>query len=303
MKNKGLYRYVATLCILLFITLGGLLMYAGTPQQKHPHKMPAHAKRIPNVIWTYWDSDKLPDIVARCIDSWRRHNPDWTIHVLNPTNLRQYVDVDIYTFKFANTKPRISDFVRLFVLAKHGGVWCDASIVATKPLEWVHRSQESSGCELVAYFRESATTKPEYPVIESWFFACIPNSPFVNRWRDELCVMNTLEKEEDYKAYVISHGVDIQNIPQPDYLNIYLAAQVVMQLHMTRAQVRRSIYVLKAEDGPLAHSVDHNWRPSESITSLCMTHGSQLPDLIKIYGNERRAIDADPTLRCIDHLF
>jgi len=115
--------------------------------------------------------------------------------------------------------------------------------------------------------------------------------------------MNTLEKETDYKANVVARGVDIQDIPQPDYLNVYLSAQAVMQLQMTPEQIRRDIYVRKAEDGPFKHSVDNDWKPDESIRSLCNTQKARLPDLIKIYGNERRAIDADPSLKCVYNVF
>ena len=262
------------------------------------------SNEIPKIIWTYWDSEHLPDFIQKCTDKWRRLNPDWDIKILNPNNLQEYIpEVDIFSFKFADTKPRQSDFVRLHVLSKYGGIWCDASIVPLKSFDWVIDEQKKRGVEFIGYYREWATTKPEYPVIESWFFACIPGCNFVSKWRDELEVMNTLEKEGDYKEHVKFRSVDIQRIPQPDYLNVYLSAQVVMQTQMTPDEIKNKIHVLRAEDGPFKHSVQNDWDPPRSMQWLCDQPKHELPDLIKIYGNERRAIDADESLKCSYKIF
>lgn len=259
---------------------------------------------IPKTIWTYWDSDELPEFIQKCINKWKQMNFGWDIKVLNPKNLREYLpDVNIFDFKFADTKPRQSDFVRLHVLAKYGGVWCDASIVPQTSFEWIIDEQKKRGVEFIGYYREGATTLPDYPVIESWFFACTPGSNFVSKWRDELGVMNTLDKEADYKENVISRGVDIQDTPQPDYLNVYLSAQVVMQKQMTVDEIKNSLYLLPAEDGPFKHAVENDWDAPKSMQWLCDQKSSELPDMIKIYGNERRAIDADESLECSYKIF
>lgn len=259
---------------------------------------------IPKTIWTYWDSDDLPEFIQKSINKTKEMNPDWTLNVLTPTNLEQYIpDVDIFSFKFADTKPRQSDFVRLHVLPKYGGVWTDASIVPRKSFNWIIDVQKEKGVEFIGYFRDWATTRKEYPVIESWFFACVPGCDFVSKWRDELEVMNTLENESDYKDHVKSRGVDIQKIPQPDYLNVYLSAQAVMQTKMTPDEIRNKIHVIRSDDGPFKHSVITNWDPVKSVKWLCNTPISELPDMIKIYGNERRAIEADETLKCSYKIF
>jgi hypothetical protein len=259
---------------------------------------------IPKTIWTYWDSDEFPEFIQKSIAKIREMNPDWTLNVLTPTNLRQYLpDVDIFSFKFADTKPRQSDFVRLHVLPKYGGVWTDASVVPRKSFNWILDEQKQRGFEFMGYFREWATTRKEYPVIESWFFACVPGCDFVSKWRDELGVMNTLDKETDYKDNVKARGVDIQKIPQPDYLNVYLSAQAVMQTQMTPEEIKNKIHVIRSDDGPFKHSVITNWNPAKSMKWLCDTPIHELPDLIKVYGNERRAIEADASLKCSYKIF
>jgi hypothetical protein len=265
---------------------------------------PFTSQEIPKTIWTYWDSEELPDFVSKCIDKWRRLHPDWSIIVLNPKNLKDYLpETDIFKLKFADTKPRQSDFVRLHILAKYGGVWADASVVPTRSWDWVIDEQKKKGSDFIGYYRQGATTKSEYPVIESWFFACPQGSNFVSKLRDEMMTMNSLEKESDYKEHVKSRGVDIQNIPQPDYLNIYLSAQAVMQTQMTRDEIRNKIQVYPAEDGPFKHSVTNDWKPAESVKSLCTLETTEMPEMIKIYGLERKAMETDPSLKkCTENI-
>jgi hypothetical protein len=254
---------------------------------------------VPKSIWTYWDSEDLPDFVSKCIDKWRRLHPEWSVTVLNPTNLKDYLpETDIFKLKFADTKPRQSDFVRLYILPKYGGVWSDASVIPTRPVDWV---LDEKGSDFVGYYRKGATTRPEYPVIESWFFACPKGSKFVSKLRDEMLTMNSLENEADYKEHVKARGVDLQEIPQPDYLNIYLAAQAVMQTQMTPEEIKTKIKVYPSEDGPFKHSVKNNWKPAESVKSLCEL--KEVPEMIKIYGLERKAMEADSELKkCTENI-
>ena len=265
---------------------------------------PFTSQEIPKTIWTYWDSEDLPEFVSKCIDKWRRLHPDWSIVVLNPKNLKDYLpETDIFKLKFADTKPRQSDFVRLHILPKFGGIWADASVVPTRSWDWVIEEQKKKGSDFIGYYRQGSTTKSEYPVIESWFFACPKDSIFVSKLRDEMMTMNSLENEADYKEHVKSRGVDIQNIPRPDYLNIYLSAQAVMQTKMTKDEIRNKIQVYPAEDGPFKHSVTNDWKPAESVKSLCDLETTEMPEMIKIYGLERKALETDPSLKkCTENI-
>ena len=123
-------------------------------------------KEIPKTVWTYWDSDNLPEFIQKSIDKMKQMNFGWKFNILTPKNLREYLpDVDIFSLKFADTKPRQSDFVRLHILAKYGGVWCDASIVPQTSFEWVIDEQKKRGVEFIGFYRDGATTRSEYPVI------------------------------------------------------------------------------------------------------------------------------------------
>ena len=258
---------------------------------------------IPKIIWTYWDSPELPEYIRLCQEKWHRLHPTWDIRLLTPGTVGNYIDEDIFKFKFADSKPRTSDFVRLHVLAKYGGIWADASIVPMEPFDWVLDVQKKTGCEFISYYRKWATLKPEWPVIESWFFACGPGCQFVKDWRDELDHMNDLNRVEDYLEDIKRRGIDPQQIPQPHYLNVYLSAQAVLQTKMTPAEIKKKIYVREADDGPFRHSTRVNWDPPGAMRWLCGKTRDDVPEMIKVYGLERNALEADPKLKCSYWIF
>ena len=260
-------------------------------------------KEIPRTIWTFWDSDNLPPFVEKSIESWRKFSPDFTIHVVTPETLKDFLpDVD-FSSKRNDFIQRMADFVRVHLVAKYGGIWSDASVVATRSHNWVIHEQQTRGFEFFSYHRKDNQTLDDYPTIENWFFASIPEGNFVSKWRDEFDRLNNFEKVEDYIADIKSKGVDTQRIPDPNYLTQDCSAQVVLQKEMTPEEIKKTIHTLNSEEGPYKHSHDNGWDPAKSVKSLCDTPVTELPDLIKVYGNERRAIDADPQLECAYKIF
>jgi hypothetical protein len=223
--------------------------------------------------------------------------------VVTPKTLPDFLpDVD-FSSKRNDFIQRMADFVRVHLVAKYGGIWSDASVVATRSHNWVIHEQQSRGFEFFSYENPRDQTLPDYPVVANWFFASIPEGNFVTKWRDEFDRLNNFEKVEDYIADIKSKGVDTQRIPDPNYLTQDCSAQVVLQKEMTPEEIKKTMYFLNSEEGPYKHSHDNGWEPSKSVKSLCDTPNSELPDLIKVYGNERRAIDADPQLECAYKIF
>ena len=282
---------------LLFIVLVLLLLLL------FPKSSSFTNKEIPRTIWTFWDSDTPPPFVEKSIESWRKFSPDFTINVVTPKTLPDYLpDVD-FSSKKNDFIQRTADFVRVHLIAKYGGIWSDASVVATRSHNWLIHEQQSRGFEFFSYHNPRDQTHPDYPVVANWFFASVPNGNFVSKWRDEFDRVSNFEKVEDYITDIRNKGVDIQKIPDPNYLTQDCSAQVVLQKHMTPEEIKKTMYFLNSEEGPYKHSHDNGWDPAKSVQSLCDTPGTELPDLIKVYGNERRAMDADPQLECAYKIF
>jgi hypothetical protein len=247
-------------------------------------------QEIPKIIWTYWHEEKLPDIIQKCIATWKQHNPTYEINILNDKNLSKYLpDISFDKYKFATTHQRKSDMIRLNILAKYGGVWSDASIIMNKSLDDLFVNKTA---EFIGYYIELFTTNHDYPVIENWFFACKPNTKFINTWRDVFLTINNYETVEEYVAHM-KINTDFQNIDDPNYLSMHIAAQYVLQNMMSIDEIKSRLLLQKAEDGPFKYLVDNNWQTEQSIDSLC---NSRSDDIIfdKLRGIERGFIENNP---------
>jgi len=90
--------------------------------------------------------------------------------------------MNLYEYKI-DSITRKSDFIRLELLSKYGGIWMDASIICKYSLNWIHAYQKNTDAEMVGYYINGFTTIEKYPVVENWFISCIPKSRFIELWK------------------------------------------------------------------------------------------------------------------------
>ena len=98
--------------------------------------------QLPRTIWLYWQQGEAnsPEIVQRCIQSWRIRNPDWNVRVLDAKTVSKASGLGE---QWLTDRPDISmqflsDIIRIALLARHGGVWADATVYCSRPLdEWL----------------------------------------------------------------------------------------------------------------------------------------------------------------------
>lgn len=77
------------------------------------------------VIYIYWAQKfvNAPDIVKKCLSSWKLKNPTWKIIELDDDNLYNYINIEkeIPNLKNKNIKKcHYSDIIRVFLLEKYG---------------------------------------------------------------------------------------------------------------------------------------------------------------------------------------
>lgn len=93
--------------------------------------------RIPKVIHYCWFGGKpKPKIAVDCIDSWKRHMPDYKIVEWNDDNFNVNAHGE-YVKKAASEKKWafVTDYVRLFALQHYGGIYMDSDVMVFKPLD------------------------------------------------------------------------------------------------------------------------------------------------------------------------
>jgi len=208
---------------------------------------------IPKIIWSFWDSDEIPDFITKCTDSWKEFNPDWKINMITKNSLKDYVGEEeannIINWKFNDSPQRFSDLVRLSVIAKFGGLWLDASIVCFKSFDWIYEEKSDS---IVFSIKELSTD----PTIESWFIAAVPENPYVVAWNNEF---RGIDQYSSINEYIEKSGTNQDAIAyNVNYLVIYLCARKVYH-----DLGQDSVRILSASDGP------YNYMLKGGIRSLC----------------------------------
>ncbi len=262
---------------------------------------------IPKIIWTFWDTVKLPITVRYCLDSWAYWNPDYKLIVLNKRNINDYLPgMSILKLKRVKDFPaRLSDFVRINVLARYGGVWTDATNLCTCSFdEWI--DQNIKGFypgECVCYYIERNTYIPRYPVIENWFFACRKGSKFIQALCEEFMSINNYDTVEDYIDYVEDLGTELQGIvdfDDPAYLTMHVSIQLILQVD--KYDVSR-LRLFKAEEGPFRYLRAGDWKAKRSLTKLCKEPDLWATPFVKFTGDERNFLENNKQIRdCIfDH--
>lgn len=244
---------------------------------------------IPKTIYTYWhDHDNIPLVVTKCIDTWRIHNPDYKIIVLNIEKVKEMCDVDLTTLNIPVEFPaRYADFARLLVIAKYGGLWLDSTIICTKPFTWVHDIIRKDKVDFIGY-KSPQTTSLVFPVIENWFFAAPPNSIFVQDWLNEATKTRSFPTEGEYVEYVKAKtDVDLQGI---DVMLPYLIMHLCNLVIQHRNKDSYNLHIMDSTEGPFKYLEDNQWIPSQSIEALC-TNNALRSDIVKLRGPEREYVE------------
>ena len=92
---------------------------------------------IPKIIHYCWfGGNELPELAIKCLNSWKKHCKGYKIIEWNENNfdiskaplyVRQAYEAKKWAF--------VSDYVRLWALVNHGGVYMDTDVQVVKPLD------------------------------------------------------------------------------------------------------------------------------------------------------------------------
>lgn len=139
--------------------------------------------KFPKIIWFLWFQglEQAPLVVQKCYKSWQGRNPNWEVRFLSNENLREYVNLALPQGKEGTlTVALYSDFIRLNILSKYGGVWVDATCFCMDSLDnWLN------GCIGSGFF---AFCNPDQDrLIASWFLAAEKGNYIVVKLYNDLC--------------------------------------------------------------------------------------------------------------------
>ena len=109
--------------------------------------------KIPKIIHHIWIGGNLPDNFKFCIESCRRHHPDWEHRLWTDADLKKYNwrFKDVLLSKKINPGKK-SDILRLEILHKYGGVYLDTDFYCCKSLAKLHEKVDFYCCIVDEYF-------------------------------------------------------------------------------------------------------------------------------------------------------
>jgi mannosyltransferase OCH1-like enzyme len=146
---------------------------------------------IPRTLHVIWvgDESKRPD---NCIDTWRRHNPDWQLRVWGNAELAEYGWINARHMRAMARKELngVADLMRWEILYNEGGFVVDADSVCQRPLApWLFEG-EACACW------ENEVVRPG--LIAAGYVASVPQNPFFGQLIIDL--QNT-ERVDDRMAW------------------------------------------------------------------------------------------------------
>lgn len=126
---------------------------------------------IPRTLHVVWvgDESRRPD---NCIDSWRRHNPDWTLRVWGNDDLAQYGWINAAHMREMAGQELcgVADLMRWEILYNEGGFVVDADSICQRPLPpWLFEG-EACACW------ENELVRPG--LIAVGYVGSVPQNPF-----------------------------------------------------------------------------------------------------------------------------
>ncbi len=134
---------------------------------------------VPKRIWLSWlqGYDNAPEIVKRCRESIYHFAPDFEIIEIDESNVRDYIDIPecIDTKKKRGGLPyaHYSDYIRISLVEKYGGIWLDATIMLSGglPKYVTHASLFKYRSIPIAYVCNSIwviSAQPQCPILTQW---------------------------------------------------------------------------------------------------------------------------------------
>jgi len=139
-------------------------------------------KDIPRLIWSYWHDEQHPELIDLCLSSWKTNLTDYIINLLNAKNIYNYIDVSdenkIKLSKLGLSKQ--SDYFRLCLLYKYGGIWVDVSTFINKNFEFVHDSfNKDSELDVFFSIKKLKFINYGFHMWENFFIASPKDSHFI----------------------------------------------------------------------------------------------------------------------------
>lgn len=153
---------------------------------------PAAEGSVSRIIWVCWlqGISAAPQLVQDCVAEMHRWAKGYEIRVVTSENMAEYVQIPEHILQKLQAGQisyiHFSDILRIFLLAQHGGIWMDSTVLMTGPLpEYI-----TSG---PLFFFQTPHGNGNPHAGSSWLIAAAPHHPLAENvvqllteyWRKE----------------------------------------------------------------------------------------------------------------------
>ena len=151
-------------------------------------------------LFIYWNNgfENSPLIVKKCLQSWKNKNFKWNIHILSDNNLTKYINIKNY-IDISNkniSKAHFADIIRVLLLEKYGGCWCDATTYCNIGLDdWLFKYIKSG-------FFAFCNPGPDR-MLSNWFLYSEKNNYIITEWRKY--IINYWKQHSKIEHYFMHH--------------------------------------------------------------------------------------------------
>jgi len=93
---------------------------------------------IPKLFHFIWLGSDLPELTKNYINSFERHNPDYSIHIWNEKNTKEILEIHPQLLELYNKSKLFcqkADILRLIILYEFGGFYIDADVDCLKSFD------------------------------------------------------------------------------------------------------------------------------------------------------------------------
>jgi mannosyltransferase OCH1-like enzyme len=152
-------------------------------------------RRIPRIIHqTYWSREGVPDELRKISETWKAMNPGYEYKFYDDKACSDFVEREFpeYFDVYLNLPKNVerSDFFRILVILREGGVYADMDAGCVKPIESFISPMDAL---VVGWENECATDERAYSrhfarrrQITNWVFAGVPEHPALKEMADHV---------------------------------------------------------------------------------------------------------------------
>lgn len=244
-------------------------------------------KAIPKIIWAFWDSKEMPEVVKICINNWKELHPDFEINILNNETIHTFLP-NFPKLKDFNPVFK-SDLLRLSLLKEYGGIYLDASVFLNQRLDQYISFYIENNLDLLVFSSEGHPNDKKYPITESWFIISEKTNLFIEKWLfylTEVFLSNDFESYfKDNKTRKIAYNS--VNETKRDYFYIYMASQLAM-----REITNTKIGFLDSTKNGFFYNYYFKFNYEKIAKFLLLqTKYSRFPSIIKLIAKNRAPIE------------